>query len=84
MGTEQSHDDPGPQFQVLLSKLCSIAASGGRLESEGWTHQEKLTFQSGLCSVLGKGLDVCIFSHIQSSLQHCEMNASITTVLRSK
>lgn len=63
---------------------CSIAGSGGRLESGGWTHGEKLTFQSQLCSVLRKVLNVCIFSRSPSSLQHCEMKASITIVLISK
>ena len=86
-GGKQSHDS-GSYFQVLLpSEPCSEVQRSSpwkHIRVRGWTHPERLTFQPQLGSVLGKVLDVYIFSHIQSSLQHCEMNVIIPTLLISK
>lgn len=35
MGTEQSHDDPGPEFQVLLSKPCFEVQHSGQWRQVG-------------------------------------------------
>lgn len=70
-------------FHLSPAQRCSGAASGSALES-GAGLTRRLTFQSQLGSVLGKVLDVYIFSHFQSSLQHCEMNVIIPTSLISK
>lgn len=70
-------------FHLSPALRCGRAASGSTLES-GAGLIRRLTFQSQLSSVLGKVLDVYIFSHFQSSLQHCEMNVIIPTSLISK
>lgn len=76
-------------FHSSPALRCSRTAGGGwggvegRLESEFWTHRERLTFQFQLCSVLGK-VYIYSFSHIQALLQHCEMNAIILDLVINK